>query len=96
MRLFRHFILSLLVLSSTAVLATRAQAALPTAVNGQITDSAPAPSTKNTKDEQKQALKQGAKTCPEGKSYCCTGQDAEGFDKCGCFSSAECAEADNN
>lgn len=72
MRLFRHFILGLLILSSTVALA------------GNV---------KSTKDEQKQAVEP---KCPSNQTYCCIGQDAEGFDICGCYSQEQCLEADNN
>ncbi len=72
MQLFRHFILGLLILSSTVALAGNA---------------------KSTEDQQKQAVEP---KCPNEQTYCCIGQDAEGFDICGCYSQEQCLEADNN
>jgi len=52
-----------------------------------------AESTKRVKSEQKQAVEP---KCPSEQTYCCIGQDAEGFDICGCYSQEQCLEADNN
>lgn len=90
MKPFYHLVLSLTLLGSSTL-------SLQTAFAETKTQAPEKKVSKSVKDEQKQLVKIPEKgSCPEGKAYCCNGQNAEGFDNCSCFSTAECAEAENN
>ena len=87
MKPLRYLFLSVALCGFAAFELASAHAAYPTPVNDQITDSAvqvPQPK-KNQKPQSKTQH-----NCPEGKNYCCTGQNDEGFDQCGCYTATEC------